>query len=166
VLDKDGGTRETDVKQYVRIVTYISLLCLVILAAAFYASWIKFWGDQNWFARAGGIVTFVGGWFVLVADRHRFIIDDWIRRTHESVDANLRKVAEEQPDLVPYLETVKKEWYEQNDIRIPTDFRSPDLEASIPSLRYRRRVRMFELSLLGVGTIIWALGDMVQFIPR
>jgi hypothetical protein len=150
-----------------RIVICTSLICLIILAAGFYASWIKLWGDQNWFARAGGIVTFIGGWFVLVADRHRFIIDEWTRLVRELVDANLKKVVEKQQNLAPHLEATRKEWYDQNDMSIPIDFKSADREVpNIATRKYRRIVRMFELSLLGVGTIIWALGDMVQFVPR
>jgi hypothetical protein len=74
---------------------------------------------------------------------------------------------EKQQNLAPHLEAIRKEWYDQNDMSIPIDFKSADSEVpNIATRKYRRIVRMFELSLLGVGTIIWALGDMVQFVPR
>jgi hypothetical protein len=40
---------------------------VVVLVAGFWLSWIKAWGDQNWFARSGGLVTFLSGYYVIAS---------------------------------------------------------------------------------------------------
>jgi hypothetical protein len=66
----------------------LRVLSFALIALGLYGSWIKFWGDQNWFARAGGLVTFIAGWIVLATDAAGQFLDrqstthiEWLNRT-------------------------------------------------------------------------------------
>ena len=112
------------------------VFCFALLALGFYGSWVKFWSDQNWFARSGGLVTFIAGWNVLATDAMGQFLDrqgaahiEWLNRTGPRI-------------------TGVEELYETFTSRI------------------KRAMKIADLSLLGLGTLVWALGDLIQFCPR
>jgi hypothetical protein len=106
-------------------------VCLSIMLVGFLMSAGKVLGDQNWFARSGGIVTFISGYWELVADRHRH---------------NARQYIVDNPSIDNIIQQSQKSFEFADTYEL-------------------RRIRKFGLFLLGVGTLVWALGDLVQFLP-
>jgi hypothetical protein len=128
--------RPPEVKAPVNLRPALWILSFALLFLGFYGSWIKFWGDQNWFARAGGLVTFIAGWIVLVTDVNTKFLDrqstahiEWLNRTG------------------PPIKGVEK------------------LYDGVTS-RMKTAMKIADLSLLGLGTLVWALGDLIQFWTR
>jgi hypothetical protein len=112
------------------------LLSFILLALGFYGSWIRLWGDQNWFARSGGLVTFIGGWIVLVTEAAEHFFN--------------RQAA---ADI---------EWLNNTGPPIVGVERLYDRYTS----NLKRAMKILDLSLLGLGTLVWALGDLIQFWPH
>src|SRR5262249_41821591 len=115
---------------------FIWLIGVLLLAAGFYASWVKIWGDQNWLSRAGGLVTFIAGWNVLVTDVLGRALDE---QAAEGI-AFLRATG-------PTPKNLDQIYQRFGDT-------------------LKRQIKIRELSLLALGTLVWALGDLIQFVPR
>jgi hypothetical protein len=138
----------------------VSIVCIALLCAGFYASWIKLWGDQNWFARSGGLVAFIAGsWLVAVTTRRRQEIELMLKKEGGLIatwEAVIR-------DLVAAIDDHDL----RRDLRSEISGKMPEKGREIVNeFISKSELQTRQLRWMGIGTLVWTLGDLIQFWPR
>ncbi len=105
------------------------------------------WGDDAWFARAGGIITILGVYLAAPAELERLRLTgagETARRLMETY----RPIIERKFNA-PTAAAVQQETNQKIGELID---------------KAKGGVRLMEVFILATGTLIWALGDMIKFL--
>jgi len=125
---------------------YVTIGIALLVAGFFSTLYLpsRYGGDGNWFARSGGLVTIFGVLFSLAGEARKFglgLAEQWILRLSNDELQNLHGQFPT-PVIEEAIAQVGRELGQH-------------IEAE------KREIKYIELGLAIVGSLVWALGDLL-----